>query len=248
METKDYIIIGLVVIIAAGLICAGLYMLNPGQKYKTINIIGTSMEVPESNATVVVTSDNYQEYVDESCNLTISAFDSVGSGLNDMSEAINFATQRELVQVGASEVTVNNITLNKSSNGTYSYLVNESHKNIIIYSSDSEVVAHVAQTIQIQDTNNTNNTTDNNTTNNIKQDTSKVSNSNSNSNVCTEHDTNGDGYCTKCGKYTRGQVTENGYQTKEELNSQKAKAEYADKYLSTPEEKAAYTGDERYLG
>lgn len=186
METKDYIIIGLIVIITIGIISAGLYILHPEQKYKTINIIGTSMEVPEANATVNITSENYQEYVDESNNLTISAFDSVGAGFGDMSEAINFATQRELAQVGASEVNVDNITLNKSSNGTYSYLVNESHKNIIVYSSDSKLVAHIAQTFQIPNNNNTNNTTNNDQF--INQENTAKSSSNQEDNNVSDSD------------------------------------------------------------
>ena len=64
---------------------------------------------------------------------------------------------------------------------------------------------------------------ENNTTNlssNSSQDNTKSSNTKkSNVAVCTEHDTNGDGYCTKCGKYTGTKCTEHdtngdGYCTK----------------------------------
>lgn len=146
MRTKKIIII----IIAAIIICAigvGAYYLTQSE-YKTINMTGITIEVPNSDATVNNNSVNYNTYDDHDNNISIKTW-----ALRDLSDANG--TAQAVVDIGlqygsnlAQNVTYDNVSVaNKS--GTYSYYeTDEQNKCIILITGTNiDAVTHAAKSI-----------------------------------------------------------------------------------------------------
>ncbi|WP_455645411.1 hypothetical protein [Methanosphaera sp.] len=163
MRTRNVLLIVVIVIACIGG-CAAYILSNPGIEYKNITMNGIQLEVPDGNITPVNQTEHYTIYNDTENDLNIYVFDSEGSNFADLSEMTTFAATREAYQINATSVTKDNVTYNKSeSTGICSYTGNYTHKNIIIATSDEDLLIHILNNIKIDevtanDTNTTNTT------------------------------------------------------------------------------------------
>ncbi len=179
MRIKNIAIIVVVVILVCAIGVGAYYMLQP--QYKTISMSGITLEVPNSNASVVNNSVNYNTYNDQENNLSVKTW--VYRDVNDAN-----GTAQAVLEIGtqyglnmAQNVTYDNVSVSNKS-GTYSYYeTDETNKCIILITGTNiDQVTHAVKSINkteinpvggnITLENMTNNTTANNTT--ISSDTS----------------------------------------------------------------------------
>lgn len=157
-ENKTLIIAIIIVIIVAGC-AAGYILLQP--HYKEINVIGVSMEVPDSDCNVTINSQSTNTYTDKENQVVVYGFDSTNMGLDDIGEAIAFAAVRDGLSENSKEVTIDGIAINESTNGTYSYYTYFGHKNIFIVTKDENTLVHIVKSLNA----NSNEENNDNTTN-----------------------------------------------------------------------------------
>ncbi|WP_455644937.1 hypothetical protein [Methanosphaera sp.] len=171
MRQKNVLLI-IICIIVLCLIGVGAYTLFSTQEsYKNITMNGIQIEVPDNNITVVNQTEHYSIYNDTENNLTILTLDSEDTSFADMSELVTYAGTREVYQVGATSQTKDNVTFNKSeSTGIYSYVGNYTNKNILISTTDEDLMIHILQSMKLAE-NSTQNTTDNSTDNSTLNET-----------------------------------------------------------------------------
>lgn len=111
---------------------------------------GITMEVPESNSTVVQQTEFFSMYNDTQNNVVALVFDSTNMGLNDLAEAVTFAAVRDVLQANATQQTSDSFTYNYSeTNKIYTYVGNYSHKNLFIATKNKEDMIHALQTINV---------------------------------------------------------------------------------------------------
>lgn len=202
------------------------YILTQPQ-YKTIEMTGITLEVPNTNSMVQNNSPNYNTYNDQENNLTIKTW-----AYRDLSD-VNGSSQA-VVEMGAQlgsnmaqNITYENVSLyNKSGIYTY-YETDESNKCIILITgSNIEQVVHAVKTINKTGihpvggnitlanlTNQTNNTTNNTTVSNddgsssqnTAQSTTNAKKKSTTSSSHTDY--------TDTDDYKKGYIDKNGYTT-----------------------------------
>ena len=163
----DKKILTLLAIVAIILVAGGTYLfLNSCPHYKNITLNGITMEVPESDINVTQQTDIYSFYNDTENHVDVFVLDSTQFGLNDLTEALTFATLREMFQAGATQQSSDGYDYNYSdTTKVYSYVGNYSHKNILIVTGSRDDMIHILQSINVDmelslnDTNQTNETT-----------------------------------------------------------------------------------------
>lgn len=162
---KQYLAIGVSVILLL-LILGGCYFLFFNQpQYKNITMNGISLEVPDSNVSVIQQTDAFSIYNDTENLVDVFVFDSTNAGLNDMSEALTFAGVREMFQVGSTLQTSDGYTYNYSeTNKVYTYVTNYTHKNLLIVTGNKEDMIHALQTVKVNEEENLNITNETNET------------------------------------------------------------------------------------
>ena len=162
---KQYLAIGVSVLLLL-LILGGCYFLFFNQpQYKNITMNGISLEVPDSNVSVIQQTDAFSIYNDTENHVDVFVFDSTNVGLNDMSEALTFAAVREMFQVGATLQTSDGYTYNYSeTNEVYTYVTNYTHKNLLIVTANKEDMIHALQTVKVNEEENLNITNETNET------------------------------------------------------------------------------------
>lgn len=141
------IIVALALVLALG---TSVYFLTSQPHYKNITMNGITMEVPESNSTVVQQTEFFSMYNDTQNNVVALVFDSTNMGLNDLAEAVTFAAVRDVLQANATQQTSDSFTYNYSeTNKIYTYVGNYSHKNLFIATKNKEDMIHALQTINV---------------------------------------------------------------------------------------------------
>lgn len=141
------IIVALALVLALG---ASVYFMTSQPHYKNITMNGITMEVPESNSTVVQQTEFFSMYNDTQNNVVALVFDSTNMGLNDLAEAVTFAAVRDVLQANATQQTSDSFTYNYSeTNKIYTYVGNYSHKNLFIATKNKEDMIHALQTINV---------------------------------------------------------------------------------------------------
>lgn len=226
---KNMIAIILAVIILVVAIGAGTYALTP--KYKTIEMSGLTLEVPDTNTSVQNNSINYNTYDDRENNLTIKTWSNIdGNDINGSMQAGYDIGMQRGSNVGTNTTYDNVSVYNKS--GTYTYYSENIEKQymIVITGTDIEQVTHTAKSINdtiLPQTNNTNITiqnlteetnnttigTDDTSSNKKSQTTAskKKSSASSSSSVREEDKVTADGWDPKKHEVSREDM-DNGYQ------------------------------------
>ncbi len=198
MESRSIIIavlIAIIIILVAGI---GFVLINGGlgneeKILKTgdleLNMTGYNYKLLSNSSTSVSGVSGYSEVysVDgngDSFTLTIMVVDDViGAGtLGETSTSLSGA--------------LNAVAVNRYINGKYYWI------QITGGNTEHNTEAYLESIILTQGTD-VANATIGTTTVSASTTSSSSSSSSSSGVVCTEHDTNGDGYCTKCGRYTR---------------------------------------------
>lgn len=137
---KIAVIIVAVLIILASI---GAYLaLTP--HYKSIEVNGYTIEVPENNVNVTSVNDNYKIYEDKEKNITIKSY-----AINNINET-NYTAAEEIINESKSDngenCTYNNITLlNKS--GTYTYFDINAYQIIEITGNNPDEITHLVKTL-----------------------------------------------------------------------------------------------------
>ncbi|MBE6494527.1 MAG: hypothetical protein E7Z84_08000, partial [Methanosphaera stadtmanae] len=172
---------GIVLIVAVILIMAigiGAYFSIPENiNYKNITMNGIIMEVPDDNGIMSNYTQLYTVYNDTKYDLMIHTFDSEDAKLNDMSEATEFAASREAYQFKSKSISKDGLSYNYSeSTGIYSYVGNFTHKNVLVSTTNEEVLIHILKTMKLDPNANT---TKNDTAENVTVVSQKSSSSSS---------------------------------------------------------------------
>ena len=186
---KNFMILLIALIALIIVASAGAYVLLTPH-YKTIEVNGYQMEVPESSFNVTSVNDNYKTYDDKEHNITIKSY-----AINNLNET-NYTGASELgAQIGSNignNTTIENKTvLNQS--GKYTYYEFANYQMIAITADNYDTISHILKTLNkteiTPNTNDTsinlmtisNNTTDTNNTTTATT-TKKTTKSNYNSN------------------------------------------------------------------
>lgn len=144
-ENKVLIIAIITIIVVAGCV-AGYILLQP--HYKEINVIGISMEVPESDYNVTINSQITNTYSDEENHVMVYGLDTTHAGLADLiGEGIVYAGIRDVFINTSTPVKVDNITIYEYTNGTFSYTTYFGHKNIFIVTKDEDTLIHIVKSL-----------------------------------------------------------------------------------------------------
>ena len=98
---KQYLSLGIIALILIVLVSGAYFMFFNQPQYKNITMNGITVEVPESNVTVLQQTEAFSIYNDTKNKVDIFVFDSTNTGLDDLSDAMTFATVRDTFQVGA---------------------------------------------------------------------------------------------------------------------------------------------------
>lgn len=156
--------------------------------YKTIDIVGISMEVPDnSKVNVNVNSSNYATYIDKKYCFEVYVFDESNVSMSNFKEATEFEAAKKLACQYVTSIEKDNVYLNKSSDEVYSYMFENNGRTVLISSGSADYVAHAVKTLNVSNasasvtpslTNTT--VTDNNTV-----DVNTSTNPSDNSNVAT---------------------------------------------------------------
>lgn len=144
----------LAIIIAALLLLVALagsyFILTSQPQYKNITMNGITMEVPESNVSVIQQTDLFSIYNDTENSVDVLVYDSTDAKLSDMTDAVTFASIRDTLKVGSIQQTSDNFTYNYSdTTKVYTYVGNYSHKNIFIATKNKEDLIHILQSINV---------------------------------------------------------------------------------------------------
>jgi len=138
-------LIGLVALILVASVSAYI-LLTP--QYKTIEVNGYKLEVPDSKSNVTNGNDNYRTYDDKEHNITIKSY-----AINNINET-NYTGASDLgAQVGSNigqNTTIENKTvMNKS--GEYTYFDISLYQMIVITSNNYESISHILKTLNKTD-------------------------------------------------------------------------------------------------
>ncbi len=184
MKKKGIIlIVAVVLIIAIGI--GAYFLMQENIEYKNITMNGIIMEVPNDNGVIYNYTEFYTVYNDTKYDLMIHTFDSEGMGLNDLSEATEFATSREVYQLKSKSVSKDGLSYNYSeATGIYSYVGNYTHKNVLVSTTNENVLIHILKSMRLDP----NATTKNNTTENVTTVTKKTSSSSTSSSKDSDYD------------------------------------------------------------
>lgn len=182
MRPKNLLILIIVAVIAV--ICvATAYVVTDHTSYSNLTLNGMKCEVPNNNITPLVDNPEYQTYNDPKCNLTIMVFTNTSNYTPPVKKNNNTTVEQNLTlqeqqfikvksqcQYNVTQITEDNVTFNKSSNGMYSYYScnNNTNESILIKTNNKNVLVHILKTLQLDpsirvDGNNTVNMTDNST-------------------------------------------------------------------------------------
>lgn len=178
METKQLIIIGVLVVIICVLVGALFGTLTNSVNYERIEIVpnGTSIEVPTNDAKYLGDKEGVK-FWNWSNGALVTYNSQEGSNAFELSGALGFFAIKELVRSGASE-NIDGFTVyqlngqqlvntNVSAKGDVFYcihLVNETtHDNIVICCEDKDIALHMAKSIEYKIPNSSNNATANTT-------------------------------------------------------------------------------------
>ncbi len=178
METKNIIIIGILLVIICLLAGAIFGTLTNSVNYERIEIVpnGTSIEIPTNDAKYLGDKEGVK-FWNWSNGALITYNSQEGSNAVELSGALGFYAIKELVRSGNSE-NIDGFTVyqlngqqlsnsNVSVNGDVFYcihLINETtHDNIVICCKDKDVALHMAKSIQYKISNATTNDSDNST-------------------------------------------------------------------------------------
>ena len=182
---KNMKIIIIVIIILLAIITAAAYLLLTPQ-YKTIDINGYTLEVPDTNNSINTINDNYKTYTDQENNITIKTY-----AINNITET-NYTGAADIGEqigsnIGTNTTLADKTVMNKS--GTYTYYNLEAGQMIVITTKDKDTMEHILKSmnktqIETDELNlttliSTDNTTDNNTTTATTNTQSKTSTSKS---------------------------------------------------------------------
>lgn len=149
---KQYMSLGIIALILIVLVSGAYFMFFNQPQYKNITMNGITVEVPESNVTVLQQTEAFSIYNDTKNKVDIFVFDSTNTGLDDLSDAMTFATVRDTFQVGAVSQNSDGYTYNYSdTNKVYSYVTNYTHKNLLIITANKEDMIHALQTIKVNE-------------------------------------------------------------------------------------------------
>lgn len=147
---KKHLAIIVVAVLLVLAVAASIYVLTSQPHYKNITMNGITMEVPESNISVIQQTEHFSIYNDTEKSVNILVYDSTNIGLNDLAEAVTFAAVRDTFQVGATQQTSDNLTYNYSqTHKVYTYVGNYSHKNLFIVTKEKEDMIHALKTINV---------------------------------------------------------------------------------------------------
>ena len=158
--TNKVLIISIIIVLLVAGAAAGFILMQP--HYKEINLVGVSMEVPDSEYNVTIRSNSLNTYMDEDNHIVAYGYDSTDADFSKLGEAIEFAAIRDLFSTNTKSITVDGVSLNKSTNGTYSYTNYYGHKNIVLISTDKNTLAHMVKSIKVSESSNVNPTQDTN--------------------------------------------------------------------------------------
>ncbi|MBE6488664.1 MAG: hypothetical protein E7Z86_08115 [Methanosphaera stadtmanae] len=174
---RNFKVIIIVIIVLAILSIAAAAYFMPTTHYKTIEINGYTIEVPDSNSTAEKINDNYKIYNDQQNNITIKSY-----AINNINQT-NYTGVKDITEQiknnNATNTTIANKTVANKSD-TYTYYELEQHQMIVITTKDKNTMEHILQNMnktqikpenaeninltQIQENNNTTNNTTQQTT------------------------------------------------------------------------------------
>lgn len=116
--------------------------------YKTIEVNGYQLEVPQSNTNVTSVNDNYKTYDDKEHNITIKSY-----AINNVNETNYTGASDVGAQVGSNigqNTTIENKTvMNKS--GEYTYYDLSMYQMIVITSNNYDSISHILKTLNKTD-------------------------------------------------------------------------------------------------
>jgi len=152
-------------LILIGMLSGTYFILFNQSQYKNITMNGITVEVPESNVSVIQQTNAFSIYNDTEHSVDVLVYDSTDIGLNDLTEAMTFAAVRDMFQVGSTLQTTEGYSYNYSdTNKVYTYVTNYTHKNLFIVTANKEDMIHALQTIKVNDEINLNITNETNQT------------------------------------------------------------------------------------
>ena len=147
------LIIAIIAIVIVAACAAGFILLQP--HYKEINVIGVSMEVPDSDYNVSIDSQFTNTYFDDENHVAVYGFDSTNAGLFDLiGEGAVYAGVRDafINNSQSQSITQDSITFYDCGNGTYGYTTYFGHKNIFIVTQDKNTLIHIIKSLKVNDT------------------------------------------------------------------------------------------------
>jgi len=149
-------IIALILIASA----AAYVVLTPS--YKTIELNGYKLEVPDSNANVTGVNDNYKTYDDNNHNITIKSYAINNLNETNYTSANDIKTQAE--SNNGQNITIENKTVTNQS-GKYTYYDCSTYQMIVITTDNYDTISNMLKTLNKTDIQpNTENSTINLTT------------------------------------------------------------------------------------
>ena len=187
MRTKNVAILIIIALVAFGAVAGSYFLFFSQPQYKNITLNNVTMEVPESSVNVTQRSSLYSMYNDtKNSHVDAFVFDSANAGINDMTEAMEFAMVRDGFQINSTQQTADGITYNYSKSlGVYSYVTNFTHKNVLIVTGDKENMVHIVKSLKVKqnETNTTNTTASTKTSSSSKKTYTKTSTNKQSSNT-----------------------------------------------------------------
>ena len=116
--------------------------------YKTIEVNGYKLEVPQSNSNVTSVNDNYKTYDDKEHNITIKSY-----AINNVNET-NYTGASDVgalvgSNIGQNTTIKNKTVMNKS--GEYTYYDISLYQMIVITSNNYDSISHILKTLNKTD-------------------------------------------------------------------------------------------------
>lgn len=154
------LVIGVIIVVIAIIGCVSAFYLSNNITYDNLTMSGIECEVPADNITPNVSNPNYQNYEDPTYNLSIAVY-ITNTGSNTTDNSTNDTNQTQTLQqqeqqfmevintANVTPVKKDNVSYNKSSEGLYTYYVNDSGVNVIIKTTNENVLMHIIQTLHI---------------------------------------------------------------------------------------------------
>ena len=172
------LVIGVIIVVIAIIGCVSAFYLSNNITYDNLTMSGIECEVPADNITPNVSNPNCQKYEDPNYNLSIAVYitntgsNTTDNTTNDTNQTQTFQQQEQqfmevINTANVTPVKKDNVSYNKSSEGLYSYYVNDSGVNVMIKTTNENVLMHIIQTLHINpsiEVTLAENSTDNNTT------------------------------------------------------------------------------------